>query len=277
MAYQSSIRKTYSLLFPTGRAWQYTRASEDREGIVEPYTDGFGQIYTDGIGQPYTTNIAQFIATDGKRFTDAKLKAYDRAYADTKSILNTILPDNSEFDETDADRWEMTLLIEKNLSNLEERKQRILRRLTYPNNVLERSHYQFIENQIRAAGFDVYITENRFWNGMEYEIVDPDTIGTQQMELGLPELGVNELDGTIAGVDYTGIIANYIDDSIDNAFFTAPTTTPLELGDFELGDAELGEGGAIGLSREIQLQASFFIGGKSFPSIVMFRQIERMN
>jgi hypothetical protein len=52
MDYQSKIRKLYGLLFPTGRAWQYSRGSENREGLQENYFDGDTIDFTDGVGEP---------------------------------------------------------------------------------------------------------------------------------------------------------------------------------------------------------------------------------
>jgi len=268
MDYQSKIRKLYGLLFPTGRAWQYSRGSEDREGIVSLFVDGFDNEFTDGFGNAFVSVLPTFTASTGKRLADAKLKIFDDAYAEVIGILNSILPDNDKFDETDASNWEKVLQIALNITDLEQRKDRIAQKIYYPNGIVERSHYQFIEDQIRAAGFDVYIIENRFWNGSEFEITDPDTLGTQDVELGTVELGDFELAGEIQGVNYTRIIANSLDDSIDNNFFNAVLEDPVELGTVELNDFELGGGGSIGLPREQQLQQSFFIGGSSFPSIV---------
>lgn len=267
MTNEAKIRLLYAKLFPTGRAWQFVRGSEDREGLEEVFTDGLGITFTDGLGMPFGTLIPEFIAPTGKRLVDSKLKAFDQAYTDAIGIQNTTLPDNSEFDEQDATNWERALLLPSNITDLELRKQRIERQLYYPAGIVERSHYKFIEEQIRAAGFDVYIIENRFWNGSAFEIVDPDLIGTQDVELGIIELGNFELGGEIAGVNYTEIIANFVDSAEDANYFSAPPTNPLELGDLELGVSELGGGNAT-LPREKQLQASFFIGGSSFPSIV---------
>lgn len=268
MAYQSKIRKLYALLFPTGRAWQFVRGSEDREGIEAPFVDGVGSVFTDGIGQTFVSVQPQFTASTGKRITDAKLKAFDDAYAETLGIQDSILPDNDNFDSQDADNWERVLLLPKNITDLELRKQRIARQLFYPNNIVERSTAEFMQDQLQQAGFNVNVIENRFWNGSEFEVQDPDVIGTQDMESGLPESGIYESAGEIPGTDYTSIIANSIDETLDNEFFNAPVLTPIESGTIESGTSESGGSGIISLDREIQLQGTFFVGGASFPSIV---------
>ena len=268
MDYQSKIRLLYGLLFPTGRAWQFSRGSEDREGLEEVFVDGFDNNFTDGFGNNFVSILPQFTAATGKRLADAKLKIFDEAYSEIMGILNTILPDNAEFNEQDILNWERVLQIPQNISDLNDRKLRIYRQLTFPNGIVERSYYEFMQDQIRSAGFDIYIIENRFWNGSEFEVVDPDTIATQDVELGLVELGVYELGGEIPGTDYTGIIANTVNETIDDNFFLAPLPDLPELGVYELGEFELGGFEAPGLPYEIQLQESFFIGGKTFPSIV---------
>lgn len=268
MGYQSKIRKAYGLLFPTGRAWQFARGSEDRDAVQEYYTDGTGEVYTDGIGEPYYYEIERFDATTGKRLIDARLKAFDNAYASLLGVTDSILPDNDKFDENDATNWEQTLRILSNLTDLEERKKRISRQLFYPNGIVERLNKQFIQEQLQSVGFDVYIQENRFWNGTEYEVVDPDTLSDKVSQLGLGNLGNVELGGTIPGVNYTGIVANYVDEDLDNKFFDTEITNPPQLGENQLGTFELGGLTTTRLSREIQLQASFFIGGPSFPSFV---------
>lgn len=266
MDFQSKIRLLYSLLFPTGRAWQYNRGSENREGIQDNFTDGVSGVFVDGVSDPFFSLVPQFIATIGKRIGDAKLKLHDQLYSDMVGILNTIIPDNEEFDSTDADRWESTFEIVSNLTDIEERKTRILRRLFYPNGVVERSNVEFIQDQLRASGFDVYVVENRFWNGSEYEVQDPDALTDKDVQLGLGNLGVIELGGIIPGTNYTGIIANYVNEDLDNQFFSSTVVTPPELGENQLGAFELGGQTSVRLPRDIQLQGSFFIGGQSFPS-----------
>lgn len=268
MDYQSKIRKLYGLLFPTGRAWQFARGSEDRDAVTSNYVDGEGNNFVDGFGNVFVSLMEQFEASEGKMLANAKLMAFDDAYSEIIGVLNTILPDNSEFDGQDATNWERALQIPLNTTDLEERKAKIARQLYYPNGVVERSHYKFVEDQIRAAGFDVYLIENRFWNGSEFEIVDPDSVGTQGAEYGIIEYGDFEYGGEVVGVDYTRIIANSIDDDIDNGFFDAVLEDPVEYGTMEYGNFEYGGGGSIGLPREQQLQQSFFLGGSSFPTIV---------
>lgn len=268
MAYQSNIRKAFGLLYPTGRAWQYARGSEDRDAVQEYYTDGTGEVYTDGIGEPYYYEIEQFEATIGKRLIDAKLKAFDDAYAALLGVTNSILPDNDYFDEIDATKWEQTLRLLSNISDLEERKKRISQKLNYPNGVVERLNKDFIQEQLQAAGFNVYITENRFWNGTKYEVADPDDLGDQMVQYGLVEYGASEYGGTISGVNYTGIVANFVDEDLDNEFFTSETINPPQYGEIEYGASEYGGLTTTRLDRDIQLQASFFVGGSSFPSFV---------
>jgi hypothetical protein len=206
------------------------------------------------------------VLVNRKRLADAKLKAFDDAYGDTIGIQNTILPDNENFTDEDAAKWEQSLLIKNNTDDLEIRKERIVQKLFYPNGVLERSTAEFMQQQLQALGFNVYVIENRFWNGSEYQVEDPDLISTKDAALGLGNLGQFGLGSELAGIDYTRIIANFINEDLDNEFFNTPFVTPPVLGTKGLGDIALGGQTANQLDREIQLQGSLFIGGPSYPS-----------
>lgn len=92
-------------------------------------------------------------------------KAIDTSFArlilDAKATIDSTLPDNDGFDEDDAKIWEYRLgLITNVLIPLEDRRQAILRKLAYPANVQPRQHPFYIESQLQAAGFDVYVHEN---------------------------------------------------------------------------------------------------------------------
>ena len=78
-------------------------------------------------------------------------------------ILNAVLPDNDNFTATDASRWESALGLAVNGSlDLAVRKESIKRKINHPGNVPARQHYLYLEGQLQAAGFDVYVHENKF-------------------------------------------------------------------------------------------------------------------
>ena len=77
------------------------------------------------------------------------------------SLLDSTFPDNENFSVDDAILWEYRLgLITNNDVDLELRKLALLRKLAHPNNVKARQHPLFIQSQLQAAGFNVFVHEN---------------------------------------------------------------------------------------------------------------------
>lgn len=262
MSTEVQIKEAIKQLYPTGRAWNHITDQETRE-VVEVYTDGVGANYTDGIGEVYGNETGS-LNPFGKQLFMAESKSFTRLYDDAVSLLNTILPDNDFFNETDAENWERVLgLFTQNLT-LEERKAAISRKKAYPNGILERSYYLFIQQQLQDAGFDVYVHENRFADGSGgWDVQDPDDLLSTPYQLGLGELGVSELGGSTDGITYS-IAANYLDEDTDNTFYsTAPN--PMELGVGELGVGELQQ--SLPVDKGTGLRYTFFVGGETFPSM----------
>lgn len=90
-----------------------------------------------------------------------------QAYNDAVAILNSIIPDNDNFTEYDATQWERRLAIIGNDDiPLADRKLAILQKMAYPGiEAAPRQAATFLQTQLRAAGYDVYVYENRFYEG----------------------------------------------------------------------------------------------------------------
>lgn len=100
-----------------------------------------------------------------------------RAVEDGKSIINTAIPDNEAFTEQEATFLETKLgLFVNPTTSLENRKKSILRKMAYPSNIPARQNQLFLEDQLRLAGFDVRIYENKFLEGGEYVYKTPDEV-----------------------------------------------------------------------------------------------------
>lgn len=160
-----------------------------------------------------------------------------RALSSVRGILDSIIPDNDNFSEADAQNWERALgMYEKPYLDLEMRKTVILRKMQYPNKVRARQHYKFIEGELQANGFDVYLYENRFPNPEVeggWEVLDP-----RNSVYDIPYYGGTTYDNSgIAGG--FSILANHIDPILDSGF-------------------------AIG--NKMNLRATFFVGGPTFGS-----------
>lgn len=142
-----------------------------------------------------------------------------RAYEDAVSTLQSIIPDNAYFDEEDATTLEAVYAIySKAGTPLADRKLAILQKMAYPGTTAPRCNYQYLEDNLRAAGFDVYVYENRFFPGpvtkTPSEILG---ISTGMAMLGSFELGEVELAETWADEGIT-LCVNHIEESIDATF-----------------------------------------------------------
>lgn len=85
-----------------------------------------------------------------------------RAYDDALATFNSILPDNNNFTADDATDWERRLgIVQSPGVPLADRKAAILRKYNHPGTVKPRQSRLYIEGQLRAAGFDVYVYQNR--------------------------------------------------------------------------------------------------------------------
>jgi hypothetical protein len=85
----------------------------------------------------------------------------ERFYNDAVSILNSLLPDNANFTTEDASNWERRLgLIDGSANSLSDRKLAIKRKMSAPGLNPAKGHYQYIQSQLQAAGFNVYVYEN---------------------------------------------------------------------------------------------------------------------
>jgi len=84
-----------------------------------------------------------------------------RAYQDAVSILDSALPDNSNFAVDDATAWEGRLgLITNNAVSLSNRILAIKRKMNHPGTIKARQNYLYVQGQLQAAGFNVYVFEN---------------------------------------------------------------------------------------------------------------------
>lgn len=168
-------------------------------------------------------------------FKKALGRSEARFFDDAKSVLNSQLPDNDDFtaqDATDAER-RYGLITNTNVS-LADRKLAITRKLNHPGAIPARQNYRYLERELRAAGFDVYVYENRFDYGdgtwytktpEQFSLETYPTIDIQhsdQVEHGEYEHG---------GSNYSNKVANFIEEELDD--------------EFELGD---------------NLRSTFFIG-----------------
>lgn len=140
-----------------------------------------------------------------------------RAYNDLLSTFDSTIPDNDNFTTEDATAWEIRLgLITNPLVPLADRKAAIVRKMNHPGTVKARSNYLFLEKQLRDSGFDVYVYENRFDNGIGgYDTQSPEQITgmADAIQFGDVQFGDAQFGGGL-----NNIVVNYIDEVSDSVF-----------------------------------------------------------
>ncbi len=155
----------------------------------------------------------------------------ERAYIDINSILSNILPDNSGFTIEDVRDWERRLgMIVNESVSLEDRKIAIKAKMNFPGEVKARQAGTWIERQLQAAGFDVYVYENLAG-------ISPLAFSSDPSVLEYLQHGDFQHGDQMHGKVYTNKVVNKIDPLKDKFF---------------------NEGGSY--------RASFFIGGPTAGS-----------
>lgn len=143
-----------------------------------------------------------------------------QAHADAHSILYSILPDNANFTALDAAQWEQRLgLITNEAVPLADRKLAIYRKINHPGTIPARQHYLYLEGQLRAAGFDVYVHENRFDDGMGgWETRTPEEVTGGPAPIVVQHGNPPQHGDVQSGSGTWNLIANNLDETLDSSF-----------------------------------------------------------
>lgn len=143
-----------------------------------------------------------------------------QAYSDAISILNSILPDNANFSTDDASEWEFRLgLITNPLTSLADRKAAIARKLNYPSGNPAKGNYLYVQEQLQAANFNVFVFENRFDNYPNgYITKTPIDLTGDYGLLSSVEHGQVEHGEAQHGSWYNNKVVNHIDEDEDLTF-----------------------------------------------------------
>lgn len=157
--------------------------------------------------------------SDAEKLHTSLSKQEAELHDDGLSIFNSILPDNDQFTATDSSDWERRLgLISSSSVSLADRKLAVARKMNHPGEIKARQHYLYLEGQLQAAGFDVYVHENRFpLYPSGYETQNPrDVYG--------PTGWVSNQHGQFRhgqrrhGQYYSDMVVNHIDVELDKKF-----------------------------------------------------------
>jgi len=184
-------------LFPTGRAWWIRK-----DGVFEQLLQG--------------------------------LSLSEQEVLDTaKTLMYSILPDNDDFTADDATNWERALgLFYQPYLSLADRKEIILRKMQHPGNIPARQHYLYLQGQLRAAGFDVYVHENIDTSGFSTVILNNPVFSNY----GIVKYG-EALYGHVGISGMTKVVNNTVQEKDDS---------------FIVGD-------------DTNMRATFFVGDSTFP------------
>ena len=186
-----------------------------------------------------------------RAFQEAINKSEERAYIDALSLFNIILPDNNNFTSSDATAWESSLgLINNPDTILSDRKLAIVRKMNHPGTIKTRQNWRYIENELRKAGFDVYVTENRFDDGSGGYITK------NPLEIAISPISSPVQHGQVQhgqvqhGQSVIYKIANSISNVQDAYFNTGDNLRST----FYISSATLGVNAVIPASREIEFR-----------------------
>ena len=125
-----------------------------------------------------------------EKLNAALSQSEQRAFDDGVSILDEVLPDNANFTTKDATRWEFRLgMITNPAVSLDDRKLAIIRKMNHPGEIPARQSWDYIEETLQAAGFDVYVHENIPPTSIEAVLALPFAFG----QLGQSQLGQSQL------------------------------------------------------------------------------------
>lgn len=121
-------------------------------------------------------------------------------------LLNSVIPDNDNFTVEDAAYWEKALSVSSSESDsLTNRKAAIYRKMQFPGGAKGRQHKNYLEGQLRAANFNVTIYEygdiKNYFAGVKHSLKTLHKYFTRHGGWMIPT--------------YTGIIANYLDESLE--------------------------------------------------------------
>jgi len=131
---------------------------------VDPNVD-LSFIMSDLANRLYPTGRAFNMPKGGvmDSFHSAVNVSFIRVLNDSMSTINSVLPDNNDFNEDDCSLWEYRYgLVTNQTIDIVERRKAIFRKMSRGRNVKARQHKNYIEYQLREAGFDVYVHENGF-------------------------------------------------------------------------------------------------------------------
>lgn len=147
-------------------------------------------------------------------------KSEAKAYSASVSLLDSAIPDNDNFSVDDATDWERRFgLISNPTLSLSIRRLAIKNKMAKTRNIPARQHYLYMQGRLQAAGFNVYVYENRFSDGMGgYITKSPVVFSNEAYPISPYQYGQFQYGQVNYGGTPSNKIANSLSPSIDNSF-----------------------------------------------------------
>jgi hypothetical protein len=146
---------------------------------------------------------------------EALAESEGQAFNDALAIMDSLFADNPNFTTGDAEIWEGRLgLISNPLTPLVDRMAAINQKLNYPGTTAPRQHFQFIEDELNAAGFAVKVYENNFGGVTQ----SPEQILGTSLGASFHATTIQHATTQQHGGLYSNKVANYIEESKDAQF-----------------------------------------------------------
>tara|TARA_R110002051_G_scaffold100614_1_gene170971 strand:+ start:341 stop:1006 length:666 start_codon:yes stop_codon:yes gene_type:complete len=195
------IKKLTRQLFPTGRAFNY----------------------------PIDGNLDKLMSG----LAESEKRAVDDAY----SVLYSILPDNDFFTVDDATKWENRLgMINGTGNTLSDRKLAIIRKMNHPGDIPARQSWDYLQNSLQAAGFDVYVHENLTETPILGSVIQCGQVQCGQYQCG--------------SMPYLFKVVNSLEASVDKNFVCSTDYRST----FVIGGAVFGSSANVLASREVEFR-----------------------
>jgi hypothetical protein len=171
-------------------------------------------------------------------------------YNDSVAVLNSILPDNEYFTADDATDWERRLSMPTNLATpLPDRMAAIYRKMRAPGTQPAKGNYLYIQTQLQAAGFNVYVYENiNFVYPDIYETFNPAVLNPAILTQN--QHGDQQHGNVQSGGYINHVVANSIDNSVDIGFNVGNSLRST----FFIGGNTLGTYANVPASREVEFR-----------------------
>jgi len=173
---------------------------------------------------------------------------------DILSTFDSAIPDNANFTSGDASAWEKRLgMVTDTTVDLEDRKAAIIRKMNYPGQYAARGHYLFLQEQLKKAGFAVFVYENRFDDGLGgYYTKDPLSLGGTGVS---NQYGDFQYGDSQYGSYFDQIIANNLDAELDRGFDVgANLKSTFFIGGEKVGAEYSGEVADVPANREVEFR-----------------------